>query len=295
MRNLRQAMFLAGGAVLLLAPLVFAQATDAEFKCEAAADKAAAKFVGAKWKCIQKCFASAWKGIGLFSDCYAPYAGSTAECIDTVLDQKGAESKYSDAIRQACDPTFKAGTDCPECYAGGDCSSGGYASDQVASMEGQVDSFVPGVMCEGAGADKLEQKCETSTAKALAKQVGAVTKCYDKCFSNARKGLINVATCTPPASDPVTAACVSNAETKAIVGIDKACGPECFFGNNTCGSNSGTCSNDATVRCGCDGDCGSVARRPDCAMIDDSYLSGSGWANLVEVMIDGNIPNTYCE
>jgi hypothetical protein len=186
---------LGGAAMLLLAPLAFAQATDAEFKCEASASKAAAKFVGSKSKCIQKCSANAWKGLGPFGDCFPPYAGTTAQCIDdTTLDLKGAEDKFRDAIRKACDPGFKVGTDCPECYNSGDCSTSGYATDQVANIEGQVDSFVPGVLCEAAGADPLEQKCQTSTAKALVKQVGGVDKAYDKCFANARKGLINVAT-----------------------------------------------------------------------------------------------------
>jgi hypothetical protein len=295
MRNLRQASLLAGAALLVVVPLAFGQATDAEFKCEAAADKAGAKFVGAKSKCIQKCLATAWKGLGPFSDCYPPYAGSTGQCInDTVLGLKGAENKFSAAIRKACDPTFKAGTDCPECYDSGDCSTSGYATDQVANLEGQVDSFVPGVACEGAGATPAEQKCETSTAKALVKQVGGVVKCYDKCFANARKGLISVSTCAPPASDPLTASCIAKADGKAVLGIDKACGPECFGGNGTCGSNTGTCSNDALTQCGCDGDCGDQSAAADCSGTDD-YPTGSGWVNLVDIAISGNIPNTYCE
>ena len=295
MRNFRQATMLAGAAMLLLAPLAFAQATDAEFKCEAASDKAGAKFVGAKSKCIQKCLANAWKGLGPFSDCYPPYGGSTAQCIDdTVLDLKGAEDKYRDSIRKACDPGFKVGTDCPECYNSGDCSTSGYATDQVANIEGQVDSFVPGVACESAGATTAEQKCQTSTAKALVKQVGGVIKCYDKCFGNARKGLISVGTCAPPASDPATAACITKVDTKAILGIDKACGPECLNGNTTCGSNTGTCSNDSLVQCGCDADCGDQSAAADCSSADD-YPTGSAWVNLVDIAISGNIPNTYCE
>jgi hypothetical protein len=295
MRNLRQATLLAGAGLVLLAPLAFAQATDAEFKCEASVDKAGAKFVAAKSKCVSKCAVNAWKAIGTFSDCFPPYGGSTASCIkDNVLGLKGAEDKFTASIRKACDPTFKAGTDCPECYAGGDCSLSGYATNQVQNIEGQVDSFVPGVLCETTGADPLEQKCENSTAKALVKQVGGVIKAYDKCFANARAGLISVSSCAPPATDPATAAAVAKFDSKAILGNDKACGPECFGGNATCGSNTGTCSNDALVQCGCDADCGDQSPAADCSSADD-YPTGSSWVNLVDIAISGNIPQTYCE
>jgi hypothetical protein len=298
MRNFRQATMLAGAAMLLLAPMAFAQATDAEFKCEASASKAAAKFVGSKSKCIQKCSANAWKNIGTFSDCFPPYGGTTLTCIDDSagLNLKGAEQKFRDAIRKACDPTFKVGTDCPECYASGDCSTSGYATNQVQNIEGQVDSFVPGVLCETTGATTAEQKCQTSTAKALVKQVGGVDKAYDKCFANARKNLIPVSSCAPPASDPATAAAIAKVDTKAILAVDKACGPECLGGNQTCGSNTGTCSSDSLVQCGCDADCGDQSAAADCnAPDDDSYPTGSAWVNLVDIAISGNIPNTYCE
>jgi hypothetical protein len=295
MRNLRKATLLAGAGLLLLTPLAFAQATDAEFKCEASVDKAGSKFVAAKSKCVSKCAVNAWKAIGSFSDCFPPYGGSTAQCIqDTVTGLKGAEDKFTASIRKACDPTFKAGTDCPECYAGGDCSLSGYATNQVQNIEGQVDSFVPGVLCETTGADPLEQKCQNTTAKALVKQVGGVIKAYDKCFANARKNLINVSTCSPPASDPATAAAIAKVDSKAILSIDKACGPECLGGNSSCGSNTGTCSNDALVQCGCDADCGDQSPAADCSSPDD-YPTGSAWVNLVDIAISGNIPNTYCE
>src|SRR5436190_7205977 len=108
MRNHGRAMLLAGAATLLAAPLVFAQATDAEFKCEATASKAATKFVGAKAKCVSKCLANFWKGVTPESDCLPPYGGSTlSACItDTVLGLKGAEDKFRTTIQKACDPGF---------------------------------------------------------------------------------------------------------------------------------------------------------------------------------------------
>jgi hypothetical protein len=247
---------LAGVATFALGSVATAQLTDAEFKCQTSVSKAGSKFVGSKSKCAGKCIANAIKGLNPASDCYAPYAGTTLACIADPL--KGAEAKFSAAIRKACDPTFKVGTDCPECYSAGDCTQ--EAADRVQNIEGQIDSFVPGVACE-TGADALEQKCMLNTAKTLSKQVSSITKCYAQCETNARKGLISVATCAPPASDPTTSTCISTADGKAIAGVNKKCGD--------------------------------VGAKPDCVVADD-YPDGASWVNLVEVAISGNVPGTYC-
>lgn len=231
--------------------------TDAEFKCQVGVSKAGSKFVGSKTKCASKCIGNAGKAIEPYSDCFAPYGGVTATCIADPL--KGAEAKFTAAIRKACDPTFKPGTDCPECYSGGDCTQ--ESADRVANIEGQVDSFGPGVFCEQPGADAGETKCELNTAKNLAKLVGSVNKCYDKCNGNARKGLFAQSNCVPPASDPATQACISGADNKAILGVDKLCA--------------------------------TAGQIPDCTVPDD-YPNGASWVNLVEIAISGNVPGTYC-
>lgn len=237
--------------------------TDPEYKCMVSVSKAQGKFVGAKAKCGIKCIQNAVKGANPFADCYAPYGGATAECVDdTVLDKKGAEDKFRDAIKKACDPATKPGTDCPECYSGGDCSSSGEATNRVQTIEGQVDSFGPGVFCEQPGADAAETKCELNTAKVLSKHVGSVHKCYDKCFANLRKGLIPTGSCYPPGPpDATTAACVSTASGKAIAGVDKLCGD--------------------------------VGALPDCSSTDD-YPNGTNWVNLVNLAVEGNMPALYC-
>jgi hypothetical protein len=268
MKYLGRVSLLAGAAVALAAPLALAQPTEAEFKCEAAVSKNGAKFVKAKAKCIDKCLTAFWKGDQPESDCLPPtYGGVTAECIDdTVLDAKGAQDKFRNAILKACDPATKDTNDCPECYSGGDCSTSGHATSQVQNIEGQVDSFVPGVACERAGADVDEQKCQKGTAKALVKQVGSVVKCYDKCKKNEFKGLVSPGVCDPPASDPATQACVLKGNDKATAAIDKICSPP----------------PPKTIA------------RPDCPT-PDQYPSGAQWVNLVDIAISGNIPTTYCE
>src|SRR5205814_1486367 len=108
-----------------------------------------------------------------------------------------------------------------------------------------------------------ETACELNTAKTLVKLVASVDKCYDKCNSNARKGMISQSSCVPPASDPATSACINTADGKSIAGVNKKCG-----------------------------DVGAV---PDCAVPDDNdYPDGAAWTNLVEIAISGNIPGTYC-
>ena len=252
---------------IALGGIASAQAlTDAEFKCQTSVSKAGSKFVGSKAKCAMKCLAGARKvpPLNPASDCFAPYGGTTLFCIADAL--KGAEGKFATAIRKACDPTFKVGTDCPECYSSGDCNQ--ESIDRVANIEGQVDSFGPGVFCDQDGAnppdaDKLENTCEINTAKTLSKLVGSINKCYDKCNSGIRKGTITAGSCNPPSpSDPVTAACINAADAKSIAGVNKKCGD--------------------------------VGVSPDCNGIADSYPSGASWTGLVDLAISGNVPGTYC-
>jgi hypothetical protein len=91
--------------------------------------------------------------------------------------------------------------------------------------------------------------------------VSGVVKCYDKCKKNEFKGLVPPGSCTPPASDPATATCISGANGKAVLAVNKKCSD-----------------------IGADPDnCGSP------------YPTGVDWVNLVDIAISGNIPTTYCE
>jgi hypothetical protein len=268
MKIVRKGMMLAGAAGVLCVPLALAQTavSDAEFKCQAKATQASTKFVSSKSKCVIKCFQNHWKGLGPASDCAPPsYGGTTATCIFDSL--KGAEAKFTAATAKICDQNVNPALGCPVCYnASQDCSAAGYAGDYTQLIEGQIDSFVPGVGCELTGATKEEQKCQTGTAKALVKQVGSVVKCYIKCMSNVRKGIGTYAACLPPATDSVTATCISTANSKAIAGVDKNC----------------TLKHVAPVDA-----------LPDCSMPDD-YPNGAYWVNQVDIAISGNIPGNFC-
>ena len=267
---------LAGIASLAFASVASAQLTSADAKCETSVSKASSKFVGAKTKCASKCISNAAKGLNPATDCYAPYGGTTAQCVDdTVLNLKGAEDKFGASIAKACDAATKPGADCPECSPyNGDCSLGGFAGDQVQSIEGQVDSFGPGVFCEPGG-DPLELKCELNTAKVLAKLVKSINTCFEKCYAGARKvpPTNSVTDCAPPGAG-LTGTCVNTASNKAIAGVDKKCRA---VGETTKGANDG------------------LTAVPDCGTPDaNNYPPGAAWVNLVGTAISGNVPNTFC-
>jgi len=269
---------LVGVASLALGSVAMAQNHDglnpAEFKCQAGVSKAGAKFTGSKAKCAMKCQGNAAKAVEPIGDCYAPYAGATADCIvhNNLKPGKSAEELYVAAIRKACDPTVKVGskTDCPECYdAGGDCNQ--FANDRMGVNEGQVDTFGPGVFCKGQGnaptpPTKAELGCELNTAKVLVKLVGSINKCYDKCNGNLFKGVITAGSCDPPTpSDGATSTCLSAARAKAVTGVDAKCAtagvvPDCDESNNPGGE----------------------------------YPDGGTWVSLVDAVIEGNQSATYC-
>jgi hypothetical protein len=252
----------AAGVTLMLAPAGFAQLTDAEFKCQLLVNKAGAKFIKSKMKCLDRCFKAFWAGDVPSTDCLPPdYGGATAICIgDASFALKGAENKFASAIKKACDIATKPRTQCPICYSGGDCSASGFATAHVDDFEGQVDSISLGVFCEP-GANAGERTCQLETAKLITKQITGATKCYTTCRSNARKGNIPPESCDAPATDPPTAECLARLIAKTKRGID------------------GVCRNDNAI--------------PDCLSTDD-YPDGETWAFLVDLAVGGNQGLLFC-
>lgn len=211
----------AGGALLALTlmgpPSAGAQALNAdECKCQTASGKAQGKFAAAKAKCVSKCEAGERKGTNPGTDCVPPYAGTTAECVTK------AEGKAA-AKETKC-------KDCPECYSGGDCTLDG--TNRTAETEGDVDLFVPLIFCDDTPSDDDlnddEATCQQQQAKNLGKFAAAKANCYAKCRKKECKGT-PVGSCTPPASDPDTQACIAKAEAKCVDKLTTACPdpPEC--------------------------------------------------------------------
>jgi hypothetical protein len=201
--------------------------------------------------CVKKCLTLYWKGLAPESDCMPPYGGATFDCV-----VGSVHARFGLKLDEYC--VSGPGADCPECYSGA-CSET-QLQDTVSTYAGQVDSFVPGVFCERAGAESFEQKCQVNASKAIAKQFQFSTNCYTRCFRNARSGG-DVSTCMPPATDPDLLACLQKYRTKSAVTIDKRCDDIVYSGSV-----------------------------PDCG----GYPSGNQWAGLVDYWVDGIIPQTFC-
>jgi hypothetical protein len=243
------------GGLCVVASSTFAQfppppgVTKDEVKCESGAGKALTKFVGSKSKCAQKCLAAQRKAdTPDYSVCQPP--GYTDPATNTCIFDglKGAEAKARAAIVKGCVKDCPDGAACDD-YQGptGACATG---NPFVTMVENNLDLFGTQVYCLESGnrlpgppvapvtPTKEEAKCEDGLSKGLVKFVGAKSKCYDKCNQNAFKGKIDASTnpCAPPASDQATQDCITKAEGKAVLALNKACftppavAPSCYDG-----------------------------------------------------------------
>lgn len=200
---------------LMLAPaLAHAQGrppgiSSDECKCQTATGKGQGKFVQSKQKCVTKCEQNARKGKEPAADCAPPYAGATASCVAK------AETKAQQSETKGC------AKDCPECYSGGNCSAD--ARSRTDDTETQVDGFVPLIYCSPAPTDVDQQKCQDTQAGEAAKFAAAKATCYAECRDAECKGKAAPGSCTPPASDAKTAACISKAESKCAANVDEKC------------------------------------------------------------------------
>jgi hypothetical protein len=251
-------MFAAASLGLAAVP-VHAQISKAVLKCEDTTNKTLGKFIGSKTKCFQKCIATQRKAVTpAFPTCFPPYTDPTENaCITGSL--KGAEAKAGAGIAKAC----AAAASCPACYTPTTkCSDASGGNPFVQSTETTVDAFGPILYCVENGGNvpsKTDGKCEDGLTKALVKFVGAKGKCYQKCNDTLNKGTIPAGSCTPPASDPATATCVSTATTKANASIDKAC----FT---------------------------APATAPACLI----FQTSAGWTTAAEASVDATTPTIYC-
>jgi hypothetical protein len=261
-------MWVAGPVALglcLASSPVLAQTTpdnkDA-LKCQTGQSKTVAKFVSKKAKCGMKCLATARKTSGPYTGCQPPgYTDPTTNaCIFDPL--KGAEAKALAGVAKGC------AKDCPDCYADDVPSNCPDGAGFVANAETQVDTFGPLVFCLEAGGltpTKEQAKCEDGVAKALVKFVSSFGKAVAKCVTNDFNGKIPDGSCTfsgtpPTVPDAATQAALDKAQGKAVASIDKVCV--------------------------------TVPGNPPC--YGPTLDSGQEWSNLVETVLAGASPGTYC-
>jgi hypothetical protein len=259
---------LGAAAVSLVASHALAQfppvtdPTKDEAKCQSSTGKALTGEVGGISKCTGKCFKTQRKVMGPYTECFTPYGGTTALCVNDTV--KGPEAKAAAAIVKACmdaPPKDK----CPECYAASNCNTGQPFAGNTEALAGATGQNVYCTEFGGNTPTKEEAKCEDSVSKNLVKFVGSINKCYDKCAKSELAGKIAPGSCDPPGTgDPTLDACLDKARQKTADGIDKSCftapavAPACYDGTLT---------------------------RPD---------SGAGWASLTETIVNGQIPLIAC-
>lgn len=240
------------GIAALWALPVRAEITFDEAVCQTKADLAAWKFVASKTACLISCQRAVRKGEVDPATCVPPYPpGSTHGCIQS------KEGRANGRICRVCNP------DAPECYPG-ICSE---TTTELLTLvdEAYVGSFLPGIYCDDStspdGLTALEGKCQDAVAKYLVKYAYGRAKCYAKCRLNEFKGVLAPGSCVPPASDPVTLACIANLEPKAALRIDRYCN--------------------------------APYDEPECDGND--YPNGSSWVTLMGLAVDGFEPTFYCE
>jgi hypothetical protein len=215
------------GLVLLLAHAPLARATHVpdltadEEKCQQALAGALGKFGAAKTKCLVKCDKGAAKGKNPEADCLSPFGGKTADCV------AAAEEKAGAAVAKKC------AADCPECYAGGDCTA--HTASQLAAAEFAVDLGAAIVRCDDSsstdGLTAAERKCRQAAATQAGKLVSTYGKCLAKCRAGEQKGKLPPGTCTPGTiTDPKTTACIDKVFAACVLNAEKKCPdpPECL-------------------------------------------------------------------
>ncbi|MCW5888953.1 MAG: hypothetical protein KIT14_00220 [bacterium] len=219
---------LAAGTALVAAPALAQPAgvTKNEVKCESGTGKTLSKLAGALGKCAQKCLATARKTSGPYTECFPPYTGAMAACVNDPV--KGATTKAAAGIVKACT------ADCPECYPASVCTSGQPFVNNTSGLLGTFGTLVYCMEAAGQSPSKDQAKCADGASKTLAKFAASKSKCYDKCQQSVFSGKLPEGSCNPPTpTHAATAACILKAEQKSVATIDKGCAvakPTCWDG-----------------------------------------------------------------
>jgi hypothetical protein len=120
---------------------------------------------------------------------------------------------------------------------------------------------VHGLEAGGVTPTRAQARCEDAVAKGLVKFGAAKSRCHDKCVNREFKAKIPPLSCTAGnPSDADTQACLQKAEGKAAEAIDRVCEPP--------------------------------GAKPAC--YGPPRDSGADWVALAENLIDGQLPQTYC-
>jgi hypothetical protein len=249
------------GALLLLgvsAQEAYAEeVTRDEAKCQQGASLGLAKFVKKKWQCITRCEQKAYRiddpNVYNPDDCVPPYFGATLDCITNEAEPM-ATAQFN----------AKCSKDCPECYAGGDCSL--FADAQIPALEGDVDALRDLVFCDDPNElTGAEFKCQKIVAVQLRNFGFTKMRCLQSCQKSERRER-TTGSCDPlqQVIDDKTARCIQRKLDRTVDKIDKKCGglpntdlPECYA--------------------------------------SAGLTTGAAWANLVELDVDAINGVLFCD
>jgi hypothetical protein len=244
---------LAGLALTFEPRAASAAAPGGELMCRIGTSQALGTLVRAKAQCIENCEKRRFGNEETVA-CSPPYAGELAGCV------AAAEGAAGGAMQASC------ATDCPECYAGGDCAAD--ADARVADAESHVESLASQVFCDDSastgGLTLNEFKCQRTVRKFLAKFWAAKLQCFAKCERAEAAGKAAAGSCTQP-TDPRTLECLDKAEGKVASLIDNKCEPSV----------------------------NPSADKPECAPYDTR--NGAAWVAAEEASIDARLPGLFCD
>jgi hypothetical protein len=172
--------------------------------------------------------------------------------------------RFEDGLR---DDRGSCATDCPDCYANGNCIAAGDA--RIGRLQGQVAGFIQQAYCDDSGSpDGLtrdEERCQARVAQRARTFVRKKLEvCLKICRQREHRRNTPLDSCDAPlATNPNpnadAEACIQANETKNAASIDSECEPP-------------------------------RGERPECYGSMDS----AGWIAMLEAMVDSEDPHTYC-
>jgi hypothetical protein len=130
-----------------------------------------------------------------------------------------------------------AGSDCPECYSGGNCSS--YSSSAFSQEASLVAQGIQTIYCDDSfspdGLTHAEQQCQRGLTRAGGRFIEALLRCTANCEKAVQRGTTGFSSCQAafvdtPTFDPKAQRCIDRARATLL----KSCGghcqdpPDCF-------------------------------------------------------------------
>jgi hypothetical protein len=225
---MRNARFLAVGLMLaLLAPFPGSAQesptvlTSREFRCQNAFGRSLVDLGVASGACLAECETTPGRRCSSFST-----DPITADCLAR------AQADAQIPVLRDC-----SGSDCPECYSGGNCSS--YTSSAFSQVDSLVGEAVQTIYCDDSfsrdGLTRAEQQCQRGLSRASGRFIEALLRCTANCEKAVQRGTTGFSSCAAafvdtPTFDPKAQRCFDRARATLLKSCEGHCQdpPDCF-------------------------------------------------------------------